>query len=458
VRYWLLSVLWLISTGCRSGERAIIRTTNEQEIRAAFERSDVTVELPRGVTTISRALRIANSGIEVRGHSGGSTLAAVPGFADKALLSISETKKIRLASFTIDGGRQSLASEKYLPPSDVSFANFYDANGILAVRTTGFTVHDVKIRRVPGYAVLVSASSDVTVDQVSIEDCGSLDSKRRNNTTGGILLEEGTRRFRVANSVISRIPGNAIWTHSNYKSPRNEDGVIELNQVSQVARDAIQVGHATRIRVANNRGSSIGYPIEHVDIEGHAIPVAIDTAGNVDQSHYEGNAFTDVNGQCINLDGFHHGSVRRNRCVNNKPLDKYPFSHFGIAFSNTNPDMEPARVEIEDNLMQGFAYGGIFVLGSNHRVTGNRFIHVNRAGCTGDMSKALCNYAPEEPGMLRSALYLGRAGPRPAETRDNVITRNEFIRASGEQWCIEAAPGVQLAQNRLTQNVCRAGP
>jgi hypothetical protein len=53
-----------------------------------------------------------------------------------------------------------------------------------------------------------------------------------------------------------------------------------------------------------------------VDVEGGGIPVAIDTAGNVDQTVYAGNRFEEVNGKCIDLDCFHHGEVSHNSCVN----------------------------------------------------------------------------------------------------------------------------------------------
>jgi len=78
----------------------------------------------------------------------------------------------------------------------------------------------------------------------------------------------------------------------------------------------IQVGHATEIRVENNRGRAIGYPPEEVDLEGQAFPVAVDTAGNVDKSIYRNNQFEEIDGKCFDLDGFHDGEVSGNTCVN----------------------------------------------------------------------------------------------------------------------------------------------
>ena len=87
-----------------------------------------------------------------------------------------------------------------------------------------------------------------------------------------------------------------------------------------MARDAIQIGHATRVRVENNQGSEIGFPVEYVDFPGYGTPVAIDTAGNVDHTSMPDNEFTDVAGQCIDLDGFHDGEVTGIKCIND-PAD-----------------------------------------------------------------------------------------------------------------------------------------
>ena len=46
---------------------------------------------------------------------------------------------------------------------------------------------------------------------------------------------------------LRNIRGNGIWTHSLYTSPRNGGGLIADNHFVSVARDAIQVGHATQV-------------------------------------------------------------------------------------------------------------------------------------------------------------------------------------------------------------------
>ena len=81
-----------------------------------------------------------------------------------------------------------------------------------------------------------------------------------------------------------------------------------------------------------------------------AIPAAIDTAGNVDHSTYTGNRFSEINGKCIDLDGFHDGEVTRNVCTGQR--------NFGIVMNNSNPDMESSGITIADNVIDGGQYGG----------------------------------------------------------------------------------------------------
>ena len=156
----------------------------------------------------------------------------------------------------------------------------------------------------------MSNAHNVKISHVTVSDSGSRNEKGRNNTTGGILLEEGSSVFEISQCTLRTIRGNGIWTHSRYV--RNANGVISDNTLSDIGRDAIQVGHATNVRVTGNHGLRIGFPASEIDVEALATPVGIDTAGNVDHSTYEGNRFDEINGKCIDLDGFHDGAVRNN--------------------------------------------------------------------------------------------------------------------------------------------------
>jgi hypothetical protein len=221
-----------------------------------------------------------------------------------------------------------------------------------------------------------------------------------------------------------------------------------------VGRDAIQVGHATGVRVENNAGSEIGFPVEYVDVEHSAVAVALDTAGNVDRSFYVNNRFTDVNGQCIDLDGFHDGEVTGNSCVNAKPIEAYPALHYGIVFGNNDPAATSSGIVVTGNTLTGFAYGGAFVVGSKNRIENNHFTDLNLAHCGTTPVPARCAYYPDQPDMLRSGVYLANNGGRAMPATDNVIRNNSFSGFGISEHCVTAAPGVALNRNIIVGNTC----
>jgi hypothetical protein len=284
---------------------------------------------------------------------------------------------------------------------------------------------------------------------LTVENSGGRNDKKRNNTTGGILLEDGTAGFEVTDSTFRNVLGNGIWTHSRYESPRNRDGLIARNRFDGIARDAIQVGHATEVRVERNTGARIGYPIDAVDVENGGTPVAIDTAGNVDAAIYAQNRFEEINGKCIDLDGFHDGRVEENTCVNRKPASEYPFGHYGIVFNNTNPDMRSENIVVTGNVIEGAKYGGIFLIGRGHTITGNRLRELNQARCDN------CQYFEGEPDLLHSGIYLGRRAERPDPAAGNRIEGNIITGYKMDRRCIGAAPGVSLASNTIRANTCK---
>jgi hypothetical protein len=248
--------------------------------------------------------------------------------------------------------------------------------------------------------------------------------------------------------------GNGLWTHSLATSPRLRAGVFAGNWFDTVGRDALQVGHAMRVRVEENSGVNIGYPVESVDAENGGTPVAIDTAGNVEQSEYTSNSFQEVNGKCIDLDGFHDGAVRGNQCVNRKQPEDYPFGHFGIVMNNTDPNVRSQNIEMTQNTIDGAKFGGLFLMGSGHRVIGNHFLRLNLAGCNENASRFGCIYKKEEPEMLQTGIYLGRGVARLEETRGNLIQENEISGHKMRTRCVAAGPGVSLASNKIERNTC----
>ncbi|HXM45540.1 MAG TPA: right-handed parallel beta-helix repeat-containing protein [Bryobacteraceae bacterium] len=420
-----------------------------------FRRTGI-VELPAGTLILHREITLPEHAhnLEIRGSPSGSTLEAAPDFEGRALIYSKGAIDLRLTGFRIVGHRSALQKPIGLAPSNVLFARYYRNNGIVVENATRLLIRRVSFSEVANYPVLVSASSGVRIDNVRIDDCGSLAPSGRNNASGGILLEEGTRDFEVRQCVIRRVRGNAIWTHSNYRSPRNANGTIQENFVEEVARDAIQVGHATNIAVRGNRGRRIGYPPDLVDAVNWAVPVAIDTGGNVDRSIYAGNHFEDINGKCMDLDGFHDGEIRDNSCISRKPPDQYPDAQYGIVFNNSNPDYQPSNVLVTGNLIDGAGYGGLCLLGSHQVVTGNRFLGLNRNRCTSDRTRPRCDYSAGDPALLRAGIYLVPGAARPAKTEHNRIAGNEVSGFGMRQYCIVAAPGVSMAANSIAGNRC----
>lgn len=430
--------------------------TTETEIRSALKAGTGVIRLGPGVINISSELVIPAGAhdLELQGSPSGTVLRATGDFRGRAVISCALGSRIRLAHLTIDGNRFALEKAVGLPPSHFPFARFYVNNGILAENVTTLTVSNIRLVNVTNFPILVNGGSRVLIERVQIEDSGSMNPLGRNNASGGILLEEGTTDFEVRNCTLKNVRGNGIWTHSLYTSPRNRNGRIAGNRFDVVGRDAIQVGHATYVRVEKNFGARIGYPAAEVDVEGRATPVAIDTAGNTDRSVYAENRFEEVNGKCIDLDGFHHGEVRGNSCINRRFPDDYPHGHYGIVMNNSNPDMQSERITIAGNEIDGALFGGIFVIGSEHTIANNKLRNLNLAHCNETAAKYGCLFLAGEPDILRSGIYLGRRAERPAVARNNLIQDNEISGYKIRGTCITAAPSVSLAHNTIERNRC----
>jgi hypothetical protein len=402
------------------------------------------VQLPPGIVFLQSEMEI-QSGTELRGSPRGTLVRFAPGFSGRALIVV-KGPNVTLRDFEIEGDRAASDQRYPLPPYNVPFGRFTRRNGILAEDVTHLRIENLRFHEIAGFAILVSRVHDVIIDRVQVRDSGSRNALGRNNTTGGILLEEGSSSFCVTRCQFTRIRGNGVWTHSLYTSPRNADGLIALNRFDTIGRDAIQVGHATAVRVEENAGRDIGYPGADVDIEGRAVPVAIDTAGNVDRSSYTRNRFDHIDGKCVDLDGFHDGEIRWNVCAG--------LTNFGIVMNNTNPDMRSQNIRVVDNLIDAPRFGAIFVIGTGHLVARNRLLNVNTAHCNEEAARFGCYYAPGEPDMLRSGIYLGRRAERPAPARDNVIEDNVIQGFHMKTRCIGIAPGIPEDWNTLRNNRC----
>ena len=437
----------LLQTGCAGSA--------EGKLRDALARQTTgVIRLPAGVIQISSELRLAPGAHDLEIAGSGTLLKADDNFKGRAIFVAEGARRIRMHDFSVDGNRPALEKPTEMAPPENAYRIWYGDNGILFDQTQGIEIADVHFSAMTNFPVLISRSSGIRIHGVVIEDSGSLNARRRNNTTGGILIEEGTSDFEVRDCSFRRISGNGLWTHSLYTSPRARDGLFLHNRFDTIGRDAIEVAHATNVRVQDNSGEHIGFPPEVVDVENGGTPVGIDTAGNVDGSEYAGNRFEEINGKCIDLDGFHDGAVRGNHCINRRPPADYPSGHFGIVLNNTDPNMHSRNIEIIGNEIDGTKFGGLFVLGSGHRITGNTFRHLNTSGCNESARQFGCVYKPDEPQMLEAGIYLGRGVARTEETRDNVIRDNQISGHKMQSRCVIAGPGVSLAKNSVAGNTC----
>ena len=426
----------------------------EAQLRTAFTAKTGQVTLPAGVIEISREIVLPSDAHDLNIKGAGTTIRAASAFRGRALIVMAAGKNINIHDLSLDGNKEAIERPAGLPPSETMFSRFAQNSGILAEGVTGLEIGKVKAKSIAGFTILVNAGHGVKIHDVEITGGGGLNARRRNNATGGILLEEGTTDFEVTQCRVAGVLGNGIWTHSLGHSPRNARGRIANNEFAMIGRDAIQVGHATEVRVENNRGREIGYPTEYVDIEGEAIPVAVDTAGNVDKSVYRNNQFEEIDGKCFDLDGFHDSEVSGNTCLNeDTELKAYPYGNFGITLNNSNPEMQSRNIRIVENTLDGTLFGGIFLIGSGHTVSGNHLHRINLAHCN-DPGPFNCNFRPAQPDLLRTGIYLGSGGERPDPARGNTISNNEIDGYGMSRHCIGAAPGVSLAANTIAKNDC----
>jgi hypothetical protein len=110
---------------------------------------------------------------------------------------------------------------------------------------------------------------------------------------------------------------------------------------------------------------------------------------------------------------------------------------------------------VAGNLIDGPMFGGIFVIGTGHRVERNHLLNLNIAHCNDEAARFGCYYAEGEPDMLRSGIYLGRRAERPDPARGNVIADHEIAGYEMRTRCIGYAPGIQPSANMVTRNNCR---
>lgn len=410
-------------------------------------------ELAPGTVELHQPISMA-AGSELRGSPQGTMLHMATDFRGSAAILV-EGNRVWLHDFSIDGNRAALEVRQDLPPYDRAFAGFTANNGIVADSRDALEIENIKFRKIAGFAILASRSTHVNIRGVTVEDSGSRNSAGGNNATGGVLLEEGSADFAVNACGFRNILGNALWTHSLYTSPRNRRGIFARNRFETIGRDAIQVGHAKNVTVVDNIAVDIGFPLDATDLNNRAIPVGIDTAGDVENASYRGNRIAEINGKCMDLDGMHDSEIRGNVCVNHEPAAAYPLGNYAIVMNNTNPEMRTRNIRIVENRIERPVFGAIFAIGEGNLIARNWLLDLNIAHCNQNIAQYQCNYAAADPQILAAGIYLGRGAERPAPARGNVVENNIITGWGMKTGCVVSAPDIPKGWNTVRDNDCR---
>ena len=430
--------------------------SSESNLQTQLSRGSGIVTLPDGVTVLTKELKVPpnSAGLEIVGGKD-SVLRASPTFDGRALIVVQNSSRVKIHNLRFEGNRSQAERPADIPPASTAFLTHFQGNGIMIDDSKDIELSDLWMRDIQGFAVLASRVKKIKIRKLDVEDSGGRNTRGRNNTTGGVLFEEGTDDFEIRDSTFRKVSGNGVWTHSTFLSPRNYRGLITGNRFEQIGRDAIQVGHANRVRVENNTGRYIGYPFNLVDAEGLGTPVGIDTAGKVDEGVYTRNRFEEINGKCIDLDGFHDGEVSENTCINKGPAGDYPHGHYAIVMNNANQSMESQLIVIRDNVLDGTRFGGIFVIGKKHQILRNKLLNLNKGHCNVGLPALKCDPLPDQPQLTEAGIYLGARAERSAPSIGVIVAGNEISGFNMAANCIILAPTLAPGQNEIRDNKCK---
>jgi hypothetical protein len=424
-------------------------------LQKALDKGTGVVTLPPGAIELDVALRVPPHAhdLEIVG-SQKSVLRAGPKFQGRALIVIQNANGVRLSNFGIDGNREVLDRPTEIPAGSTPYSMHFQRGGILVEDSDNVTITGIEIREVVGFAVLASRARKFKVDKVTVAESGSNNIQGFNNTSGGILIEESSEDFEVRDCNLRRVRGNGIWTRASGFSTRNQRGIIAGNHLEVVGRRAIEVGHANRVRVEQNTIRFAGFPPEVVDPDPNYLPAAMAASQRVDESAFVSNLASDINGPCFDLDGFHDGQVLKNTCRNRGELQEYPHGSYALALGNSYADMDSQLVTIDGNNFDGFRLGAVFLIGHNHKVTGNTFRNLNQAHCNRGLNNISCEIRRGEPQWTTAGIYLGFRAGRPSPARENLIRGNQIHGFQMKANCIQSAPGVAQSDNTVSGNTC----
>jgi len=413
------------------------------------------VQLPDGLVELKRPI-VITPGVKNLDLSGGpgTVLRPAPEFQGAALILCRSCRNVKLRDFGIEG----IAGGAQLPveaaPADVANLRHFNSNGIVIDDGENIQISGIAFRDVGSFAIIGSIARKVKIENVSVTGGGSQNAKSKQNTSGGIVFEEGSNGVEVRNSRFEKISGNALWTAARPAALRNGNILFENNDFANIGHTAIHIGSANRVRILNNRIKLAGYPVELIDSASGSAPAAIGTSGKVDEGLIANNQIEEVNGYCFYLNGFHDGAVRGNRCINRGKPEDYPNGGYGIWFGNLFPEMRSQLNTIQSNVVDGVRLGGIFMIGGGHKIIGNKFLNLNRARCPDNKKEFGCNLMPDEPGVVRAGIFIGDKAERPDPGTDNLVESNEITGYRMKTNCIILADKVDLTANTVRTNTC----
>jgi parallel beta-helix repeat protein len=241
---------------------ACLYGADDAALRKALTARTGVVTLPAGEFEISREILLPGDAhdLEIRGVN--TKLKASPEFRGRALLVLLNGKNIRIHDLALDGNRDAVGRMFSLPAFGVMYSRFVPSNGILVENATKLEIADTKTTHFAGFGILINSSKGVRLQDVDFTSSGGFNAQRKNNGTGGLVIEEGTSDFEVVRCAFAAIRGNGITVRGS------GPGRLFENEFRSMAREAIHADHATGVGIESNRIEQIGFPIEEVDSPG----------------------------------------------------------------------------------------------------------------------------------------------------------------------------------------------
>ncbi len=463
------------------------------------------VRLAAGEYLLEAPLQVAREGLTLEGEGEATVLLrAVRVENGEGLLNV-RANGVTLRRFRVDGQVSEPHAIPYLDPSggpSVLRAPIHgDPMHPELLRNTSITIHrgvqditveDLIIERTGGYAILIDARYGgvryVNFRRLQLRDnqphvFGKPGDIRYGSWTGGIHYQNDGRDLDFArhalvgltieDSEFRRISGHAIWGHGYGFHTLNEEITVRRNRFIDVGMDGVLIANALRAVVEENQFHRIGYvasapgaaprpawyPGFRPDGADNIPAVGIDTSGLVKDSVYRKNEMLNVNGHCIDLDGFTRGDVLDNTMRVSGREDSWHFvndrvAEFGghqkgnftkgINLSNTAGAEATEQVRIEGNTLLNLG-GFAIALNDSQRCT-------------------VANNHIRHYGQIYGPVILSNSLREPRDrhvSRENVI-RDNYIHFYLEAWCVTEADDLGggslpvLGPNFVHDNVCDA--